>query len=70
MTLRSLAIAERFRSAFADLAELEKTAPGDVDALVSGIVQHLRAWRPESVAPLSDLAEPTEPIRDPRKRAA
>jgi hypothetical protein len=54
------------RDAFARLAELEKTAPGDVDAIVSIVVAHVRSWRPESISPLGTLPPPTEIIRDPR----
>jgi hypothetical protein len=66
VTARGLAIAAVLRSAFGTLAELDKTAPGDVDALVAATVAHLRAFRPEAVSPLGALGPPTEPIRDPR----
>lgn len=65
-TSRGAAIAELFRSGFAALSELEKVAPGDVDIIVAAVVAHVRAFRPEAVAPLGVLAAPTEPIRDPR----
>jgi hypothetical protein len=66
MTARGLAIAEVLRGAFDALTELDKHAPGDVDALVAVVVAHLRAWRPVAVAPLGVLPPPGEPIRDPR----
>jgi hypothetical protein len=65
-TPRGRAIAEQLRAAFADLAELERSAPADVDAIVASSVSHLRSWRPESVTPLSELAAPTESDHDPR----
>jgi hypothetical protein len=65
VTARGLAIAAVLRSAFGTLAELDKTAPSDVDALVTATVAHLRALRPEVVSPLR-----TPPLgavaRDPR----
>lgn len=56
----------QLRQALAELAELERHAPGQVAAVVAALVGHLRSWRPESVSPLGLLAPPTEPIRDPR----
>lgn len=50
----------------AELAELERYAPGEVAAVAAMLVAHLRSWRPESVAPLGTLGPPTEAIRDPR----
>lgn len=70
MTTRGLAIAAVLRSAFDALAELEKTSPADVDALIATTVAHLRSWRPECVTPLGVLPSPTERIRDPRPSAA
>ena len=55
------------RRIFERLAELEKTAPGDVDAIVAAVVSHLRAWRREHVHPLGALPPPTERIQDPRQ---
>ncbi|MBL8623788.1 MAG: hypothetical protein JNK64_20940 [Myxococcales bacterium] len=52
--------------ALAELAELERYAPAEVAAIAGMLVAHLRAWRPESVAPLGTLGPPTEVIRDPR----
>lgn len=66
MTTRGAALAQLQRQVFDALAELEKTAPADVDALVTSIVSHLRSWRPESVSPLGQLPAPTERISDPR----
>jgi hypothetical protein len=67
VTVRGLAIAEVLRSTFAALAELEKTAPADVDAIVITTIAHLLAWRPESVTPLGVLPPPTEPVADCRR---
>jgi hypothetical protein len=65
VTARGLAIAAVLRSAFGALAELDKTAPSDVDELVVATVAHLRAFRPEAVSLLG-----TPPLgavaRDPR----
>ena len=55
------------RALFEFLRELEKESPGDVDIIVRAIVDHLRAWKPTSVAPLGVLPAPTERIRDPRR---
>lgn len=54
------------RHALAELAELDRYAPGEVAAVAASLVAHLRSWRPESVAPLGTLGPPTEAIRDPR----
>lgn len=32
------------------LDELDKTAPGDVDQIVAGLVQHLRSWKPMALS--------------------
>lgn len=66
MTSVGRAILELQRSLFEKLQALERTAPSDVDAIVTAIVAHLRSWRPVSIAPLGTLGPPTEPIRDPR----
>jgi hypothetical protein len=60
------AIAQRFAAALTDLREHTKVQPAEADAIVCSLVAHLRAWRPESVAPLGTLPEPTEKERDPR----
>jgi hypothetical protein len=57
---------DRVRGIFAELVELDKVAPGEVDRVVGAMVNHLRSWRPVSVAPLGTLPAPTEAIRDPR----
>jgi hypothetical protein len=54
------------RAIFERLADLERSAPGDVDIIVGAITSHLRSWRPVSVAPLGVLPQPTACIRDPR----
>lgn len=54
------------RHALAELANLDRYAPGEVAAVVASLVAHLRSWRPESVAALGTLGPPTEAIRDPR----
>ena len=66
MTPAGQAVAEVLRDGFEQLAELDKVAPDDVDAIVQMVVAHLRAWRPESVSPLGTLPAPTEDVRDPR----
>lgn len=57
---------QHIRFGLAELAKLERGAPGEVARIVGLLVAHLRSWRPESVTPLGDLGPPTEPIRDPR----
>lgn len=65
--IRTDDIARRLeRATMAELAELERYAPGEVAAVAAMLVAHLRSWRPESVAPLGTLGPPTEAIRDPR----
>src|SRR5207244_476680 len=66
VTQRGAALLELQRHVFTQLAELDKTAPADVDAIVTSVVAHLRAWRPESVTPLGVLPEPENQVRDPR----
>lgn len=66
MTRPAARVAQRFAADLEELRELAKTAPQDAEAIVCALVSHLRAWRPESVAPLGVLPPPTEPIRDPR----
>jgi hypothetical protein len=63
----SLEFVDRVRGIFAELAELDKVAPGEVDRVVGAMVSHLRSWRPMSVAPLGVLPPPTTRIRDPRR---
>lgn len=59
-------IAGVLQRALLDLAELDKTEPADVDAIVWMIIAHLRSWRPVSVSPLGTLPPPDEAPRDPR----
>lgn len=66
MTARGTTIAQRFAADLEDLREHERDHPHEVEAIVSSLVAHLRAWRPESVSPLGTLPAPTESIRDPR----
>lgn len=66
MTEYAQSLAQRLQAIFLEMAELEKTAPADVDVLVSVMIGHLRSWRPVSVAPLGVLPEPDEPPVDPR----
>lgn len=63
MTARGKAIVEVMRSALASLDTLD---PADQDTIVSALIADLRARRPMSIAPLSVLPLPTEPIKDPR----
>jgi hypothetical protein len=60
---RGAALVEVVRAALATLDTLE---PVEQTAIVGALVADLRARRPMSVAPLSVLPPPTEPIRDPR----
>lgn len=62
---RPAAIREVVRVVFESLAALDKVAPEEVDAIVAGMVAHLRAWRPESVSPLGTLPPPTGPTSPP-----
>jgi hypothetical protein len=62
-SVRASAALELQRQVFATAETLD---PGEADELVTAIVSHLRAWRPEAVAPLGVLPPPGEPIRDPR----
>lgn len=62
----SAELVDRVRGIFAELIELDKVAPGEVDRVVGAMVSHLQSWRPVSVAPLGVLPPPTERIRDPR----
>ena len=57
------AILEVIRSA---LDRSDKLDAAEAELVFSTLVADLRARRPMSVAPLSVLAAPTEPIRDPR----
>lgn len=66
MSPAAVALAQRLARDLEDLADLGRSNPADADALVCHLVAHLRAWRPESVAPLGTLPPPGEPIRDPR----
>lgn len=49
MTARGQVLLNAVRLNFSLLAELDKTAPGDVDIIVGAIVGHLRSWRPMSL---------------------
>lgn len=62
----STELVDRVRGIFAELVELEKTAPGEADRVVGAMVSHLRSWRPVAITPLGVLPAPTETIRDPR----
>lgn len=62
----SAELVDRVRGIFAELVEIEKTAPGEADRVVGAMVSHLRSWRPVAVAPLGALPPPSTPIRDPR----
>jgi len=65
MTTSRDIVRERLRDALERLAEHARRDPEDAARITIALVNHLRAWRPESVAPLSDW-EPTEATRDPR----
>lgn len=53
---------EAQRRVFAELAELEKAAPADVDMIVRAIVEHVRVWKPVTLAqPVTQREEPTTP---------
>lgn len=41
---------EAQRRVFGELAELERSAPGDVDLIVGAIVEHVRAWKPMALS--------------------
>lgn len=69
MTPRGTTIAQRFAADLEDLREHERQQPHEVETIVSSLVAHLRAWRPESVSPLGTLPPPGEVIRDPRGNA-
>lgn len=60
---RGAALVEVFRAA---LAAIDGLDPAEQSAIVGSLVADLRARRPMSVAPLSALPPPSEPIRDPR----
>jgi hypothetical protein len=46
MTPKGQALLEALRCSFAQLAELERSAPGDADTITSAIVAHIRSWKP------------------------
>lgn len=56
-------VAEQFRVAFANLAQLD---PADIDGVVLAVIGHLRQLRPEQFGCLSLLPKPEERIADPR----
>jgi hypothetical protein len=60
---RGAALVEVFRSALATLDTLE---PDELTAIIGAFVADLGTRRPMSVAPLSVLPPPTQPIRNPR----
>lgn len=66
MTHAARELAGRMQRILIDLAELDKTAPHDVDFIVGAMIAHLRSWRPVSVAPLGTLPDPEEEPVDPR----
>ncbi len=61
MTPRSKVLAEYIRVIFAELADLDKTEPTEVDVLVASITSHLRAWRPASLT-VSETTSPFEKL--------
>lgn len=61
-------LAWRLQRILLELAEMERTAPHDVDLLVGILISHLRSWRPMSLAPLGVLPTPDEVPSDPRSR--
>ena len=46
LTPTGTAVLEVVRAVFAQLADLERTAPGDAEAITSAIVNHIRSWKP------------------------
>jgi len=46
LTARGVTLLGAVRRNFELLAELEKTAPHDVDAIVAAMLAHLRSWKP------------------------
>ena len=53
LTPKGTVLLERLRGAFAELAELEKDAPGDVRAISQVIVGHIRSWKPQALLPMT-----------------
>lgn len=41
------ALLERARFLMAELVELDKIAPADVDAITGALIAHVRSWRPQ-----------------------
>lgn len=50
---RGAELLEQARKFFADLRELEKTNPHDVDVLVGAVVEHVRSWKPVALLPVA-----------------
>lgn len=59
--LDALDVAIVLRALLERLAELERVDVAGVDQVVRAIVDHLRAWRHEAVAPLGTLPRPEGP---------
>lgn len=38
------------------LAELEKTAPHDVEIIVGALTAHVRSWKPMALSPMTEVA--------------
>lgn len=58
MTPRGLVLLEAVRRNFALLVELEKVAPGDVAAIISAMVAHVRGWRPMALVAVDGSEAP------------
>ena len=69
MNSGAAACAELVRTIFDRMRELERRDPKGVERVVLAMVEHLRSWRPEAVAPLGTLPEPEGPTDDPRLRS-
>ena len=54
LTPTGTALLERMRTAFAELAELERSAPGDVQAISQVIVAHVRSWKPQALLAMEE----------------
>jgi hypothetical protein len=56
LTPKGQALLEAMRVTFAQLGELERSAPGDANAITSAIVAHIRSWKPMALlaTPLED----------------
>lgn len=49
MKPKTVELVATLQKLFADLAELDKTEPAEVDLVVSNIIGHIRSWRPVSL---------------------